>query len=461
MLVYNKNNMPRRLMQDVLPKGQRSIRNIPLPESRVGSKVSPAPVRRESPVEPVDIDMPPRPPKPPVYDALDSSGDFSYNAGNTQGFGSWKKTITVSAIVLVVLLGFLASSIFHSAKVTVKVNSEEVPINNVSFTAKKVAGALEVRFEPLVIKRTGEAVAKSTGEKQIIERASGTIVVYNNHSGAEQRLIKNTRFETPSGLTYRIDSSITVPGKTNAGPGSIETLVYADEPGEKYNLTLSDFVIPGFKGDPRYETFYARSKTPMTGGFSGTMKVVSEDDRSFVDKDITARVTKELVSEVQTQVPEGYITYPGSYFIEWSELSQETVNSSEVRFKKEATLTAVMFKKADLAVYLAGKQLDDYKGEDLEIQNLVDLKVLPKNITSFNPSKDTSIEFAVSGKALFVWLFDEITLKEALADKSVGEMASVASQFSNVIENIDSDFSPFWRKSFPGNIEKIEVEIVL
>jgi len=72
-------------------------------------------------------------------------------------------------------------------------------------------------------------------------------------------------------------------------PGSIEVTVYADEPLSKYNIGLTDFTVPGFKGAPQFETFYARSKTPMTGGFTGMEPVVEEsiDSHSSINLNIT------------------------------------------------------------------------------------------------------------------------------------------------------------------------------
>ena len=71
----------------------------------------------------------------------------------------------------------------------------------------------------------------ATGKEEVSLKASGRIVIYNNYNTAKQRLVRNTRFETPPGFIYRINKSIDVPGQTTeAGrtiPGSIEVTIHA------------------------------------------------------------------------------------------------------------------------------------------------------------------------------------------------------------------------------------------
>ena len=81
--------------------------------------------------------------------------------------------------------------------------------------------------------------------KEIERRASGKIIVFNNYSTNSQRLIARTRFETLEGKIYRIRDAVVVPGISDKDgrktPGSIEVTVFADEPGEEYNIGYTDF----------------------------------------------------------------------------------------------------------------------------------------------------------------------------------------------------------------------------
>ena len=189
-------------------------------------------------------------------------------------FGLW---IIVGVSILVLFFGF--SLLFSGAKLVVIPKQRSVLVD-ATFEAFKTprVGALGYEIMTIEIEGTNEVYANT--EEFVEEKASGKITIYNNFNTSKQRLIKNTRFETPEGLIYRINESTVVPGQRienkKVVPGSVEVVVYADEVGEKYNMGLGDFTIPWFKGDPRFDDFYARSKTEMTGGFVGEKKIVSK-----------------------------------------------------------------------------------------------------------------------------------------------------------------------------------------
>ena len=92
--------------------------------------------------------------------------------------------------------------------------------------------------------------------------AQGTITVYSTETKA-QDLINNTRFETPSGLIFRIHAPITVPPATSSGPGSVTATVYADQPGASYNVAATSFTVPGLQNTPEYTEVTAKSTTAM------------------------------------------------------------------------------------------------------------------------------------------------------------------------------------------------------
>ena len=70
-------------------------------------------------------------------------------------------------------------------------------------------------------------IVEATAEKEVSQKASGKIIIYNNYSTVSQRLINNTRFEANSGKIYRINSSIVVPGykKVDGKIKELRTLV--------------------------------------------------------------------------------------------------------------------------------------------------------------------------------------------------------------------------------------------
>lgn len=98
------------------------------------------------------------------------------------------------------------------------------------------------------------------------DRAFGVMTIYNKQS-APQRLIKNTRFESPEGVVFRItQGSVTVPAMKDGAPGMLSVTIFADETGAKYNIQPTTFKIPGIKGTVAYDLVYGQSAQAMVGG---------------------------------------------------------------------------------------------------------------------------------------------------------------------------------------------------
>ena len=128
-------------------------------------------------------------------------------------------------------------------------------------------------------------------------------------------------------------------------PGSVDVKVYANEPGEKYNIGLSDFTIPGFKGDPRFDKFYARSKTPITGGLIGNIKIVPEEDKQATIKQIHSEIEKEILNEARLQIPSDFILFDDLIKITFESLPNSNVNGDTVLISEKATLNGAIINK--------------------------------------------------------------------------------------------------------------------
>ena len=91
---------------------------------------------------------------------------------------------------------------------------------------------------------------------------------------------------------------VTIPGtKVENGktvPGSKEVDVVADKAGAEYNIGLTDFTIPGFKGSPKFETVFARSKTEMTGGYVGNSQIVTKNAVDIAVAELVVEANKNL-----------------------------------------------------------------------------------------------------------------------------------------------------------------------
>lgn len=441
-------NPEKRTMQDVIPKEKRTIRNVRMNGERllkppITPKAPPPP-----PPSPTEIDI--EPPRPP--------SKIRRHRSNR----SWPKILIVLFIILFVL--FLILNAFGGAAVKISPRQEETIIKG-TFIASVTQDFISLPYEVFSLTREGIQVVEASGEKQVDAKASGTIIVFNNFDANNQKLIANTRFETPGGLVYRIRDPISVPGqKLNSDgeliPGSLEVAVLADKPGEKYNVGLTDFTIPGFKeaNDPRFDAFFARSKTPMTGGFSGIQKIVAEDDIEDARKDIDNKLKKELASSLESDLPEDFVTFDNLATMTFRDLPQEESDDKDsVGFRREGKLQSVVFDKNDLAAFIAENTIASYDGAPVFLDGDSDLAIVITDPSSFNINSSDQFEFTISGEVNIVWELDEERLKEDLAGKSRSDIQMVLSAYPSITE-ADITIYPFWRRSFPEKAEDVHLE---
>jgi len=314
-------------------------------------------------------------------------------------------------------------------------------------------------FKLVVFENSLSKEIPATVEKELNRKASGNIVIYNTYSSKSQKLVKRTRFETPDGKIYRIDKPVIVPGTTvqegEIIPGSIEVTVYADIPGENYNIELTDFTIPGFKGDPRFEKFYARSETPMNGGFSGVVKTASLEEIKYAREELQNSLKETLLS--QTQIPGDFILYDDAVFFMFDVSDTDTETTKNfVKITENGKLYGVIFNKGELSNYIAKNTTASYDGSDVTVQELEDLKFSLSNDSNFNPVEDEKIDFSLSGEATIVWKIDGVELATLLAGKDKQDFLSIIGEYPN-IQTFEAVIRPFWKKTFPENSEDITV----
>lgn len=429
--------MPRPI-QDVIPPERKTIRHIPVPDRSMIRKT-------HKPAE-----------------SRSKGAGFSKHSRNSLVMISYSQiSLWFLAVVTVIILAFSISVFFTSAKIVVTPRQLTIPID-LLVVSKRLAGADELSFEVINLSDEAADTVSATGEQYVERKASGKILIYNNYSGSAQRLIKNTRFETPEGLIYRINQSITVPGRRNDGgslaPGNVEVMVYADQSGPRHNIGLTDFTIPGFKSDSdRFKNFYARSKTPMTGGFAGMEKFVSPDVLKMAQGKLRETLGGNIVPLAKTKIPDDFWLPDGAVFTVFESLPQTEIPGNKIKIRERASSTAVIFNKEKLAKFLASKVVPDYRGDPITITNPNELSVDISEKAKVKPLEAAVIVFSVKGSPKFVWSYDEGALRSAVLGKLKRETDGILKTFAG-IERTEVVIRPFWKKSFPDKPSRITVE---
>ena len=189
---------------------------------------------------------------------------------------------------MIIIAGGAYAALEILPKAEIKITAKKTAWNfNNSVSASKNSGDIDLANKQIpanffLEKKNVSLLYPATGKKNVEKKSRGEITIYNAYSSQSQSLVANTRFESPDGKIFRIENKITVPGaKVENGkiiPAGIKMNVVADKVGAEYNIGPAKFTIPGFKGAPKYDGFYARSESQMAGGFVGELVYPTDDE---------------------------------------------------------------------------------------------------------------------------------------------------------------------------------------
>lgn len=371
------------------------------------------------------------------------------------------------ALIAVISLFFGISILFSSATVLITPKVEKIVFTDQIYSASLSSkDENNIVFETINTKETVSETIEAGEEKEVSQKASGKIIVYNNFDSSSQRLINNTRFESADGRIYRINSSVVVPGMKKVDgknvPGSIEVTVYADQVGESYNLKLTDlkgdFKIPGFKGDPRYDGFYARLKEDIKGGFVGKQRVVSEELRVATLDSLKLKLKEQLLKEIYTIKPENYLLFTDHYSLQYGELPDISLADNKVKIELEGVIYALVFDSQKLAKFISKNKDINLEGLKTEFIPSEDFTISVISEEDISLILDQNIKLKLNGEGSIKWLYDTLELKKDLAGKKESGLKSVMIKYSSSLNKIDVIFKPVWTRYIPDNLEKIKIK---
>lgn len=441
-------------MDDIIRK---PMKDVTVPHHELARRPSVLPDTRHGESEGGRIE------KNPFFRKGPSRGGFMLKEKKTNS----RAAVWIFAVLVLLGVAFLAANYFSSATIEITPLTRSAHIEN-DFTAVALSGASDgdLAFNFTSISEEMSKEVPATIEKKIQKKASGKVLIFNAYNGEKQRLIKNTRLESEDHKIFRIDESVVVPGAKvvngKSVPGSVEALIYADVAGKEYNIGTANFTIPGFKGDPRYTKFTAASKTdsPIDGGFSGTIKVPSDEAILAAQDELKQDLKKVAVEKVRAEVPDGMSLFPGSMIIKFEEVPQEFTESDVSKISVRATASVFFFDTVLLARKLAEASLSEYKGNSLAVSNMSALAFsFIDPVDGVVLSDLLKIRFHIEGDAVFVGQIDAKKIREALVGKDKKDFGKIIIDQNN-IGKAEAVNRPMWKTAFPLDSAKITVKIV-
>jgi len=390
---------------------------------------------------------------------------------------SKKKIAFFLSVPAFFILFYFFLFILPKAEITLNSQQDKKEINvsaTIDLEAKRVD--LENNLLPgklLVFQREVDKKFPASGSKQIEERAHGIIRIFNAYSSSPQVLIGHptdkkyqTRFLSSDGKIFRLHKRIVIPGAKIVGgkivPSHIDVEVFADEPGEEYNIGPSKFVIAAWceKNSPKCKGFYAQSFQPMKGGAKKEVKVVSQEDIDKAKDLVRKNIEFILEREFKEKIPEDYFSLENGWQIEEEFLDSE-VKAGEIKnefnLKGKFVLKGIVIPKDEFLNFAKGifsQKEGSEKWKVVEVEGKV-------NNLSFEKEKEGEKEIVKADLTIEISLkrkIDENEIEKEILGKSVAEAREIISKKEG-INSAEISLRPFWLRKIPKKREKVEIII--
>lgn len=388
--------------------------------------------------------------------------DLPVNAsGDKRKFPSSKKLLWIFSILVIIVGGVFVLNSFRKSEITINFNA--IPFN---FQGRLLASAHVNSSNPSVSSFPAEVFTEpknltqlfpASSRKNVSDKATGKITVYNAFSSQPQSLVATTRFVTPDGKIFRLDSNLTVPGaQIKDGkiiPASIGAAVTADKTGPAYNLgPIEKLTIPGFKGSPKYEKFYG-SLTKTSGGFIGERAFPTDKDISAAKTKLTDALDVSLNGELALGNPKGFKIIDGASEIKTVRISVNKATDSSGNFSVfgEAERRAIGFKEEDLKNLLLSQAQNDNPGTIFKSLNLTYKDAKPDFIKG-------ELNFTVVSDGVLTQDFNVDDFKAQILGKSIEEARSAIKDLKG-LKDAKVTLWPTWLGDLPTNPAKIKITV--
>ncbi len=380
----------------------------------------------------------------------------------TDGNAAKRKRVLISSIIALCLIGagYGVNLLLAGATVTVQPKVADIALGS-EISAKTTPQVGELGYELLTLEATGERQVKATGKENVHEQAQGKIFVYNT-SDVSQRLIKNTRFENKDGLIFRIQESIEVPPAKGGTPGKVAADVFADGPGEQYNIPPQRFTVPGLKGSDQFDKMYGESEAAFTGGFDGEKYMLDEAELATATQALQLELRNTLLGRLKSERPAGFVVFDDAVAISFESMPATDYGDSLATIKERARLQVPLFKEDAFAAYIATQGYKDYKNDRVIVSNPEALTFTYTSATTTvsDLSGRTTLDFMLKGTAHLIWQVDEAKLTSELLGIKKKDTNAIFLKYGTIIQKASVEIRPFWKTVMPKNADDITIETV-
>ncbi len=374
--------------------------------------------------------------------------------------------LAILGVLLLVFGWYMAFVVMPKATIIITTDTTTA-VSSFDFTATTAATELNIddKIVPAVlkeVKKTDEEKAEATGEKNVGEKATGEVEIYNCSKNDK---LSDTVRTVPSGTTVSINGlnfitteSGDVDPSSYSGDDCVKNKsavvdVIAEKSGGTYNIDArKGYAIQGF-------STMSGDGSNMGGGTDKMVKIVSQNDIDEALAKMKSRLDKEAEEELK-----GLFDAESLLALTETRVVTDPVTKSTPELDKEATeftvtsettysmlgikrddLSAIIKKDVEADIDTERQSISD-DGIDSSIMRLNNQPKPGEAFLSFRTSVTAGPEF------------DEVAIKEAVRGKKRGEVENyIAGQPG--VKKVVVEYSPFWVYSTPKAAKKITIII--
>lgn len=398
----------------------------------------------------------------------DDKGGKGKKGGKVPDIKKYRKFIIIGASLFVAIVAFLIWALAIAPKVDIKVSVQTEGKNfseNVTFTTNEDEENVEEGkffITEQKVEKTESVKFTATGQKDVGNKASGTITVtVRMPVGGSAAIEPGTVFST-NGLTFTSNERVTFSaagrsdiascadtGDNSTCEKSGEVSVTASQPGDKFNVPANS------SWSTSANVVAASNRSAFSGGSSDIKVVVSQADVMKAQSSLELTNDDELREELSESLKEGFIPVQSSFNKSEVKIESSPAVNEEAPNGGEATMTATY----TVSMY-AVDRADIEKFIESKIELPDDQKVYSIGDPYFDRFVQGDEGFSAKLKTV-VQIGPKITNEEVMdkaKGRKIGEVQSMLKSISGVTDvKIDGNF--FWVRSVPSDPNRVNIEL--
>jgi hypothetical protein len=378
----------------------------------------------------------------------------------TSGFskeGKGKKLLAPILILLalLVIVIYMVALTFSNAQVIIKANSkpQEADID-VTVASGATIDTTRSRIPGEIISTTvsDSSQTQATGSKKTGNYAKGEVNVLN-WTTTKASFDKGESLISKNGIKFKLDSHVEIASRSASTPGQATVSVVAQDYGTSSNISAqTEFTFQKFD-----ELLYsAKNDTAFSGGDEKQVTVVSKDDITKLENNLTDQLTTKARQELKDKNPTSQLTDDAITVKVNKKQFDKNLDDEATSFKldMEIEATALVYDPNILKELLAKEAQEDSQDKLIATSDNIDILDL-----TAKRGKD-SLKLSGKYRANLIPNINVDELKNKIAGKSIKDARAIIKENPD-ISDIDIKFNPnlILFSSIPKNPSKINIKV--